>query len=252
MGTQVIAQISLIEAVLSLLGALYLVANCASCAALGAQAPLSHRRAVRAMLFHVGVADVAASVSWILTQIGALASFPAGPGYLVVCTASSALGTGAFVAMSTWTCMLASRLHGALALHSLPSALSRGAVLGGWALPAVVTALILPGHIQACDDTHAPSSHTLELVETITFHAVFLGVTIFTSLYLTVQYARIRRQFQRVRGLAMPTAERATDHTEPLAEHDDEAIPAAEQRTSFIEASTLTSRATKIDMRLLS
>ena len=205
----VVAVISLVESLLSLLGALYL---CISC--FGGRA-ISHQDAVRRILFNVGVADALAAATWVSTQVVALKLARES---WIRCWVASAFGLSAFIAMSIWTVLLAIQVHGALALQRRPSPLGRGHHLVGWLLPVIITALMLPGHFESCKIHATGSSGALVKMEADVFTLVFGSLPLITSACLAAYYVRICRHYRTVSTLAIPAeAETGSCPTSPLS-----------------------------------
>ena len=206
----IIAVISLVESLLSLLGAVYL---CISC--FGGWRNISHQDTIRSILFHVGVADVLAAATWISTQVVAL-------GFAsetwVRCAVASISGLSAFMAMSIWTVLLAVHVHGALALQRRPRPLGCVHHLVGWLLPVVLTALMLPGHFETCQVHATGPPGPLEQLNADIFTLVFGGLPLITSACLATYHVRICRHYRKISTLALPAeAESGSGPTSPLS-----------------------------------
>ena len=246
---RVVALVSLLESVLSLLGSAYLAVRCASQLQKSADADshvLQRRRHVQLILLMIGVADFLGASSWASTESVSLGLLQES---VARCALAELLGLIGFAAMSLWTCCLAWSLHGMLTLHRTPAPLGRCTLLGLWGIALALCALVVPNHLRhACQGAGPPSDSSASFVAQVGWLVLFAVGPLAAAAFISVQYVRVRLHFVWARRLS-----RALTGT-PLPD-----VAAASGRSDATIRSTIASTsdadrgvATRLDVRLLS
>ena len=191
---RLVATVSLIEALLSLLGSTYMTVLCA----IGG--PSDRQRELRSILCSLGFADLLASVSWIITQCVGIRHIGTDVSPHPLHVAAEATGVLGFAAMSYWSAFLAWALHSALLLRRPPPHVGLTQFAVGWTVALIPTLLLL------LPDMMPVPPLVVRTLSKAGFLVTFLVVPLLTSSSGLVVWLRIRWRVRALRRCASATA----------------------------------------------
>jgi len=205
----VVATLSVVFAVASLLGSCYIAAQTRHaaltslfrcCSRGGSAVMIPHQETIQRILFAISLSDGVSSACWISTQGQRMSSMPDSPAR---CLTAGVLGQGSFIAMSMWTAVFA------CATRSVLTEYKQQATCSGWltdvivwGLSALCVMLLTLGHGQTCGDGDAGSGDFQSAfaweadIRHAAWQACFLWLPIITIGVCLYEYAGVLRHYR--------------------------------------------------------